>query len=150
VGHQTKADRLGSIVEAVRGHRADLWGSNASTIIIGAALGAHPSRRQICRSFARPVAPTPPSQLILGRQPPSTIGTHSSLGRYCTATVEDTMSEELACRNCASISVVYHGASNDDAAVMCGGCGMFLANRGQFRQLVERQAVRSRLVTTGC
>ncbi len=58
--------------------------------------------------------------------------------------------KSLLCRNCASISVVYHDTSNDDAAVMCGGCGMFLATRGQFRQLLERQAVRSRLVTTGC
>jgi hypothetical protein len=60
------------------------------------------------------------------------------------------MAEELACPNCASISVVYHDASSDDAAVMCGGCGMFLSTRGQFRQLLERQAVQSRLVTTGC
>jgi hypothetical protein len=51
---------------------------------------------------------------------------------------------------CASISVVYHDAPNDNAAVMCGGCGMFLSTRGQFRQLLERQAVQSRLVTTGC
>jgi hypothetical protein len=60
------------------------------------------------------------------------------------------MAEELACANCASISVVYHEASSDNAAVMCGGCGMFLATRGQFRKLLERQAVQSRLVTTGC
>jgi hypothetical protein len=60
------------------------------------------------------------------------------------------MAIELACSNCASISVVYHEGSSDDAAVRCGGCGMFLATRGQFRQLLERQAVQSRLVTTGC
>jgi transcription elongation factor Elf1 len=60
------------------------------------------------------------------------------------------MAEELACPKCASISVVYHDAPNDHAAVMCGGCGMFLSTRGQFRQLLERQAVQSRLVTTGC
>jgi hypothetical protein len=60
---------------------------------------------------------------------------------------EDMMAEELACPKCA---VVYHDAPNDNAAVMCGGCGMFLSTRGQFRQLLERQAVQSRLVTTGC
>jgi transcription elongation factor Elf1 len=64
--------------------------------------------------------------------------------------MEDTMAEELACPNCASISVVYHDASTDEAAVMCGGCGMFLATRSQFRHLLERQAAQSRLVTTGC
>jgi hypothetical protein len=63
----------------------------------------------------------------------------------------DTMPEGLACLNCASISVVYHEAVNDeDAHVMCGGCGMFLTTRCQFRQLLDRQAVQSRLVTTGC
>jgi hypothetical protein len=46
--------------------------------------------------------------------------------------------------------VVYHDASTDDAAVMCGGCGTFLATRGQFRHLLERQTAQSRLVTTGC
>ncbi len=60
------------------------------------------------------------------------------------------MEVELACSNCASISVVYDEMSSDDAVVRCGGCGTFLATRGQFRQLLERQAVRSRLVTTGC
>jgi ribosomal protein S27E len=60
------------------------------------------------------------------------------------------MAKELACPNCASISVVYHDAAKDDAPVMCGGCGMFLTTRGQFRRLLERQAVQSRLVTTGC
>jgi hypothetical protein len=77
-------------------------------------------------------------------------GTHSSLRSYCTATVEDMMAEELACPKCASISVVYHDAPNENAAEMCGGCGMFLSTRGQFRQLLERQAVESQLVTTEC
>jgi hypothetical protein len=46
--------------------------------------------------------------------------------------------------------VVYPEATKDHAAVACGGCGTFLATRGQFRQLLERQAVQSRMVTTGC
>jgi hypothetical protein len=58
------------------------------------------------------------------------------------------MAEELP--KCASIWVVCHDAANDNAALTCGGCGMFLSTRGQFRQLLERQAVQSRLVTTGC
>jgi hypothetical protein len=77
-------------------------------------------------------------------------GTHSSLRCYCTATAEDMMAEELACPKCASISVVYHDAPNGTAAVTRGGCGMFLSTRGQFRQLLERQAVQSRLIITGC
>jgi hypothetical protein len=35
------------------------------------------------------------------------------------------MAEELPCRNCASISVVYHDKSNDDAAVMCAALACF-------------------------
>ena len=60
------------------------------------------------------------------------------------------MPEGLTCPNCDSPSVVYPEAAKDPAVVVCGGCGTFLATRGQFRQLLERQAVQSRLVTTGC
>jgi hypothetical protein len=58
--------------------------------------------------------------------------------------------EGLPCPNCDSPSVVYPEATKDHAAVACGGCGTFLATRGQFRQLLERQAVQSRMVTTRC
>jgi RNase P subunit RPR2 len=67
------------------------------------------------------------------------------------------MAEELTCPNCDSpavvfhkAAVVFHKATNDHAAVRCGGCGTLLATRGQFRQLLERHAAQSRLVTTGC
>ena len=53
------------------------------------------------------------------------------------------MPEGLTCPNCDSPSVVYPEATKDHAAVACGGCGTFLATRGQFRQLLERQAVQS-------
>jgi ribosomal protein S27E len=60
------------------------------------------------------------------------------------------MTEELNCPNCDSPTVVFHNATNDHAAVRCGGCGTLLATRSQFRQLLERHAAQSRLVTTGC
>ena len=60
------------------------------------------------------------------------------------------MTEELTCSRCDSVTVVYHDPPRDGAAVMCGGCGVFLATRAQFRQLLERQAAQSRVVTTGC
>jgi ribosomal protein S27AE len=55
------------------------------------------------------------------------------------------MTEELTCPRCDSVTVIYH----DGAAVMCGECGVFLATRAQFRQLLKRQAAQSRVVTTG-
>jgi transcription elongation factor Elf1 len=60
------------------------------------------------------------------------------------------MTEELTCPNCDSPTVVFHKEANDRAAVRCGGCGTLLATRDQFRQLLERHATQSRLVTTGC
>jgi transcription elongation factor Elf1 len=60
------------------------------------------------------------------------------------------MTEELTCPNCDSPTVVFHKETNDLAAVRCGGCGTLLATRDQFRQLLERHAAQSRLVTTGC
>jgi ribosomal protein S27E len=74
-----------------------------------------------------------------------------ALCRYCSARWKGIqMPEGLTCPNCDSPSVVYPEATKDHAAVACGGCGTFLATRGQFRQLLERQAVQSRMVTTGC
>jgi hypothetical protein len=60
------------------------------------------------------------------------------------------MAEELTCPKCDSPAVVFHKVTNDHAAVRCGGRGTLLATRGQFRQLLERHAAQSRLVTTGC
>jgi ribosomal protein S27E len=60
------------------------------------------------------------------------------------------MTEELTCPSCDSPTVVFHTETGDHAAVRCGGCGTLLATRGQFRQLLERHAAQSRLVTTGC
>jgi transcription elongation factor Elf1 len=60
------------------------------------------------------------------------------------------MIQELTCPNCDSPTVVFHKSTKDRAVVRCGGCGTLLATRDQFRQLLERHAAQSRLVTTGC
>jgi ribosomal protein S27E len=63
---------------------------------------------------------------------------------------EHTMTEDLRCPDCNSPTVIFPQATNERAAVRCGGCGKLLATRGQFRRLLERHAAESRLVTTGC
>jgi hypothetical protein len=47
------------------------------------------------------------------------------------------MSEEFTCHNCRSQSVIYPEASDDDARVVCRGCGTFLGTLAQFRRRVE-------------
>ena len=60
------------------------------------------------------------------------------------------MTEDLRCPDCNSPAVILPRATNERAAVRCGGCGKLLATRAQFRRLLERHATKSRLVTTGC
>jgi hypothetical protein len=60
------------------------------------------------------------------------------------------MTEDLCCPDCDSPAVIFPQATNERAAVRCGGCGKLLATRAQFRRLLERHAAESRLVTTGC
>jgi ribosomal protein S27E len=59
------------------------------------------------------------------------------------------MLNDLNCPSCDSASVVYQEIS-DDSPVVCGVCGTFLATRGEFRHILERQAEGSGLNTTGC
>jgi hypothetical protein len=56
------------------------------------------------------------------------------------------MSEEFACAVCNSPEIVYPEDGEEDR-VVCGGCGAFVATRGQFRRLVEEHA---EVQTSGC
>jgi ribosomal protein S27E len=55
------------------------------------------------------------------------------------------MRKEFACPVCDSPAIVYPEGEAD--RVLCGGCGAFLATRGQFRVLV---AERTDVQTSGC
>jgi hypothetical protein len=61
------------------------------------------------------------------------------------------MSEEFACQNCGSPSVVYtNGGEEEDGDVLCRHCGTFLMTRGQFRRFVEAHTFLSEVNTSGC
>jgi transcription elongation factor Elf1 len=59
------------------------------------------------------------------------------------------MTDEIRCPNCDSPSVFYSESAQGKGPVVCGACGMFLATRGRFRQLLERCAARSGVVNAG-
>jgi hypothetical protein len=59
------------------------------------------------------------------------------------------MANDLNCPSRESPSVVYP-ESSDDGAVVCAACGRFLATLGQYRRLLQRDAGRSGMRTSGC
>lgn len=59
------------------------------------------------------------------------------------------MANELNCPSCESPSVIYP-ESSEDGPVVCAACGRFLATLRQYRRLLQRDAGRSGLQTSGC
>jgi transcription elongation factor Elf1 len=58
------------------------------------------------------------------------------------------MPDEFTCHNCNSQSVVYPEQWNEDARVVCRGCGTPLATMAQFRNRIERH--RREATISGC
>jgi transcription initiation factor TFIIIB Brf1 subunit/transcription initiation factor TFIIB len=49
------------------------------------------------------------------------------------------MKDEFVCPNCRSPSVVYPDSVDDEQAhILCRGCGMIMGTLAQFRRAVQR------------
>ncbi len=57
-------------------------------------------------------------------------------------------SEDFVCTNCGRQSVIYTGAADEDARVVCRSCGAFLGMLAQFRRTVTRREPAS--ITSRC
>ena len=68
----------------------------------------------------------------------------------CRILLRNSMTEEFACPNCSSQSVVYPDDPDDDEYVVCRACGTVLATVAQFRRFVEGQLVPSGAPLSGC
>ena len=71
-------------------------------------------------------------------------------GYKCRILLRNSMTEEFACPNCSSQSVVYPDDPDDDEYVVCRACGTILATVAQFRRFVEGQLVPSGAPLSGC
>jgi hypothetical protein len=61
------------------------------------------------------------------------------------------MKDEFVCPNCCSPSVVYPDSVDDEEAhVLCRGCGMIVGTVAQFRLAVQRMTAVSASSVSGC
>jgi hypothetical protein len=61
------------------------------------------------------------------------------------------MKDEFVCPNCCSPSVVYPDSVDDEEAhVLCRGCGMIVGTSAQFRLAVQRVPVMATSPVSGC
>jgi hypothetical protein len=61
------------------------------------------------------------------------------------------MKDEFLCPNCCSPSVVYPDSVDDEQAhVLCRGCGMVMGTLAQFRRATQRMPVAPASPVSGC